>query len=59
MEKWGEMNLSFTDKQLYEHWKIIKPYFLPNCVLSLIDFLSKKKDATEAFFHNLQWCSPA
>lgn len=41
MEKWGEMNLSFTDKQLYEHWKIVKLYFLPICVLSLTDFLSE------------------
>ena len=36
------MNLSFTDEQLHEHWEIMKPYFLPICVLSLIAFLSRK-----------------
>lgn len=41
MEKWDEIYLTFTDKQLCEHWKVMKPYFLPICVLSLIDFLSK------------------
>lgn len=53
MEKWGESSLSFADKQLYEHWKIMNLYFLQISVLSLIDFLSNQKALHEDFFHDL------